>query len=121
MYKVEDIKKECEKHKGVTIDFPFDDVTMVFRVGEKMFALCNIADEELRVNLKCNPELVPILREDYKGVIPGYHMNKKHWNTVYINSDVEWEKVKEMIAHSYTLVFNSLTKKLQKRITDSLK
>ncbi|HIP46559.1 MAG TPA: MmcQ/YjbR family DNA-binding protein [Campylobacterales bacterium] len=97
--------------QGVTFDYPFDEKTRVYRVSEKMFALTE-DKSPLRVNLKCDPIYALELRSLYKGIIAGYHMNKKHWNTVTIeDSDVDEELVKELIEHSYKLVFSKLTKK----------
>lgn len=106
-----EIKSYCLSKNGVKINFPFDETTLTFTVGEKIFLLTDIGAKELRLNLKCNPELSLFLRDEFKGIIPGYHMNKKHWNTVYLNSDVPGEKIYELIDHSYILVFNGLTKK----------
>ena len=97
--------------EGATFDYPFDEKTRVYRVGEKMFALTS-EESPLRVNLKCDPIYALELRSLYEGIIPGYHMNKKHWNTVTVeNSDVDDETVRELIDHSYELVYKSLTKK----------
>jgi len=97
--------------KGVTFDYPFDDKVRVYRIGEKMFALAS-EDRPISVNLKCDPIYALELRSLYKGIIAGYHMNKKHWNTVTVeDSDVDEETVKELIDHSYDLVYDKLTKK----------
>lgn len=108
---LEDIKKYCLEKLGTSINFPFDEKTMTFILGGKMFLLTDISTKELRINLKCNPDLAIFLRENYKSIIPGYHMNKKHWNTIYLNKEVPDEKIYELIDHSYNLVFESLTKK----------
>ena len=76
----------------------------------KIFCLTNL-EPPISINLKCNPEKAQELREKYEGVIPGYHMNKRHWNTVYLNSNIEGEKIFEWIDHSYELVAGGLTKK----------
>jgi predicted DNA-binding protein (MmcQ/YjbR family) len=103
--------------KGVTFDYPFDEKVRVYRIGEKMFAL-TLEDIPLSVNLKCDPLYALELRSLYKGIIAGYHMNKKHWNTVTVeDSDVDDETVKELIDHSYDLVYGKLTKK-QKSLLD---
>jgi len=97
--------------QGATFDYPFDEKTRVYRVGEKIFALTS-EESPIRVNLKCDPIYALELRSLYEGIISGYHMNKKHWNTVTIeDSDVDDETVRELIDHSYELVYNSLTKK----------
>ena len=97
--------------EGSTFDYPFDERVRVYRMAEKMFALT--ADEiPLEVNLKCDPIYALELRSLYEGVRAGYHMNKKHWNTVTLtDSDVDDETVRELIDHSYELVFSKLTKK----------
>jgi predicted DNA-binding protein (MmcQ/YjbR family) len=109
----------CLAKKGVTEHFPFDEDTLVFKVGGKMFALSSLSQWEKgepSVNLKCDPEKALELRAQYDGINPGYHMSKVHWNTVTVNSDVETKLLKELIDHSYDLVFKSLTKKLQSEI-----
>ena len=105
--------------KGVTFDYPFDEKVRVYRIGEKMFALTS-EDRPISVNLKCDPIYALELRSLYKGIIAGYHMNKKHWNTVTVeDSDVDDETVKELIDHSYDLVYDKLTKK-QKASLDEI-
>jgi len=99
------------KKQGVTFDYPFDEKVRVYRIAEKMFALTS-EDTPISVNLKCDPIYALELRSIYEGVIAGYHMNKKHWNTVTVkDSDIDDETAKELIDHSYELVYNSLTKK----------
>ncbi len=96
---------------GAGFDYPFDEKTRVYRIGEKMFALTS-KESPLCVNLKCDPIYALELRSLYEGIVAGYHMNKKHWNTVTVeNSDVDGETVRELIDHSYELVYKSLTKK----------
>lgn len=110
----------CLAKKGVTEHFPFDEDTLVFKVGGKMFALSSLSQwekGEASVNLKCDPERALELRAMYDGINAGYHMSKVHWNTVIVNSDVEPKLLKELIDHSYELVLKSLTKKLQSEIT----
>ncbi len=99
----------CLEKKGVSEGFPFGENTLVFKVGGKMFALCGIEPFE-KVNLKCDPEECIRLREEFNGVVEGYHMNKTHWNTVSVSDDVPSNLFKEMIDNSYRLVLNSLTK-----------
>ena len=97
--------------QGTTYDYPFDEEVRVYRIEKKIFALTS-EKKPLRVNLKCDPIYALELRSIYEGVIAGYHMNKKHWNTVTVEkSDVDEETVKELIDHSYELVYKSLTKK----------
>lgn len=96
--------------KGATFDYPFDEVVRVYRVANKMFALM-IDEENLSINLKCDPLYAIELRSIYEGIKAGYHMNKKHWNTVSVGSDVDDELLKELIDHSYELVYNKLPKR----------
>jgi predicted DNA-binding protein (MmcQ/YjbR family) len=97
--------------QGVTFDYPFDEKVRVYRIAEKMFALTS-EDRPVSVNLKCDPIYALELRSLYEGIIAGYHMNKKHWNTVTVeDSDVDDETVEELIDHSYDLVYEKLTKK----------
>ncbi len=106
----------CLSKKGVTEHFPFDEDALVFKVGGKIFALTSLKKWENgnpTLNLKCNPERAEDLRNQYNGIQPGFHMNKKHWNTIAINRDVSNSLVTELIDHSYELVFKSLTIKSQ--------
>jgi len=112
----------CLSKKGVTEHFPFDEDTLVFKVGGKMFCLTSLKKWEQgdhSVNLKCDPDYAQELRGQYDEVQPAYHMSKVHWNTVAINSEVSDKLVKEWIDDSYELVFKSLTKKMQNEILDS--
>lgn len=111
-----DIKKYCKTKKGVTETFPFDDTTLVMKVGSKMFLLTDINSSVLKVSLKCDPFMSIDLRRDYKAVEAGYHLNKKHWNTVTVGEDLDDEKVKFLIDISYDLVFKGLTKKEKESI-----
>ena len=111
----------CLSKKGVTEHFPFDEETLVFKVGGKMFCLTSLKEWEKgtpSLNLKCNPERAEELRAEYEAIIPGWHMSKIHWNTVAFNSDVSDKMMCELINHSYELVYNSLTKKIQKEIDE---
>jgi len=94
--------------------FPFGPEVMVFRVGGKIFALMAWEDSPFFINLKCDPERAEELREDHEGITPGYHMNKKHWNSVVVGGSVSLELMHELIDHSYDLVVASLTKKARK-------
>lgn len=112
----------CLAKKGVEETFPFDKDTLVFKVGGKMFALSSLSEWENGrpgVNLKCDPERSEELRAGHDDINPGFHMSKTHWNTVRINGDVPNALLKELIDHSYDLVFKSLTKKMQKEILES--
>ena len=106
---IEEYREYCLSKPGVTEGFPFGPDTLVLRVGGKIFTIAGIENFE-RVNLKCDPERAIELREEYTGIIPGYHMNKQHWNTVYTNGSVPQKLVRELIDHSYDLVLKSLPK-----------
>lgn len=117
---IECLREYCLKKKGVTEGFPFDEVTLVFKVGGKMFLLTSL-DKELSINIKCDPEKAIELREKYNCVLPGYHMNKKHWNTVTIDSSVADVLIFGWIDHSYDLVLKSLGKKVIEKILNGEK
>lgn len=112
---IEEYRSFCLKMKGVAEDLPFDENTLVFKVGGKMFCAFGLNSFD-RINLKCEPEKALELREEYNGIKPGYHMNKKHWNSIYPDSDVPWSLIQELTNHSYELVFNSLTRKAKSEI-----
>tara|TARA_R110002072_G_scaffold29690_1_gene93533 strand:+ start:1196 stop:1564 length:369 start_codon:yes stop_codon:yes gene_type:complete len=117
---IEQLRDYCIAKKGVTEHFPFDEVTLVFKVMDKMFALSSLEKWEKgeeTINLKCDPEKAIALREEFEGINSGWHMNKRLWNTVTINTgDVSDDLVRELINHSYDLVVKGLTKKLQKEL-----
>ena len=102
----------CNSLEYAEESFPFDQKTIVFKKKDKIFALANIEDF-LFINMKCDPLKAVELREQYRGIRPGYHMNKKHWNTVDINKDVPDQLILKMIDDSYALVVKSLPKKIQ--------
>ncbi len=111
----EDFREYCLRKPFVSEGFPFDQSTLVFKVGGKIFLLTNI-DLFESVNLKCDPDKSIELRERYQAIIPGYHMNKKHWNTVLLNSDVDQKLFIKLIDESYQLVFDSLSKKTRNEL-----
>ncbi len=115
---IQDFREYCLSKKGVNEDFPFDNVTLVFKVMGKMFALTDVDSFE-SINLKCDPEKAVELREMYPAVIPGFHMNKKHWNTIINDGSVAQAIVYSLIDHSYDLVCSGLSK-AQKRVLKSL-
>jgi predicted DNA-binding protein (MmcQ/YjbR family) len=102
----------CLSLPHVSEEFPFDRNTLVFKVGGKIFALLDVENFEA-VNLKCDPEKAIELREVYNAISGGYHMNKKHWNTVKLLDDVDDKLLLELTQNSYQLVFNGLTKKIK--------
>lgn len=116
---IDELREFCIQKKGVTENFPFDEVTLVFKVMGKMFALVSLSSwdkGEQNVNLKCNPDWAQELRSKYESINPGWHMNKKHWNTLTLNTDVSEAFAFELITHSYDLVIKGLTKKLREEL-----
>ncbi len=107
---IEDFRNYCLSKKGVEETFPFDEVTLVFKVMGKMFALTGLEREEFQVNLKCDPDKAEELREEYEDIQPGYHMNKRHWNTVYFENGLDDDFLIDLIDHSYDLVVSKLKK-----------
>ena len=112
---IEKYRNFCLSLKFATEDFPFDEETLVFKILDKMFALTNIDNLE-SVNLKCEPEQALILREKYSAVLPGYHMNKKHWNTIKIDGTIPDKLIEEWTLNSYNLVVSKLSKKEQAKL-----
>jgi predicted DNA-binding protein (MmcQ/YjbR family) len=112
---IEDFRNYCIAKPGVTESFPFDASTLVFKVMNKMFALADVDHFEY-INLKCLPERAIELRELYPEIQPGYHMSKKHWNSVYVNGHLTQKMIKELIDHSYDLVVASLPGRLKKEL-----
>ncbi len=109
---IEQFREYCISKKGVTEEFPFNETTLVFKVMGKMFALAGIENFNA-INLKCEPEKALELRASYPAITPGYHMSKKHWNTVIIDGSLSIEFITELIDESYNLVAATLTKKLK--------
>ncbi|GIV31160.1 MAG: hypothetical protein KatS3mg029_0511 [Saprospiraceae bacterium] len=111
---IESFRTYCLSKPGVEECFPFDESTLVFKVGGKMFALTGLDGEEFTVNLKCDPEKAIELRERWPHAVrPGWHMNKKHWNTVHFEADLGEALLRELIDHSYDLVVATLPKKVR--------
>lgn len=104
---IEDFRTYCLNKKGVEESFPFDETTLVFKVMGKIFALTDL-EGEFSINLKCKPEIALELREHYPSVVPGYHMNKNHWNTVYVDGSIDDHLIYSWINDSYNLIVNSL-------------
>ena len=109
----------CLSHIGATKEYPFDDTTAVYKVGNKIYALVDEESNPPRINLKCDPYYARELREMYENVIAGYHMNKKHWNTVICDDDIDESMLFGWIDDSYDLVFSSLSKKMQTFVRNS--
>lgn len=111
---IESFRKNCLQRAGVEETLPFGPDTLVYKVMGKAFALTGLDSEVFRVNLKCDPEKAIELRDSYPGqIIPGWHMNKKHWNTVFFEDGLPEKLLRELIDHSYQLVVEGLPGKLQ--------
>lgn len=104
---IEEIRAFCLSKKGTEESFPFDDTTLVIKVGGKIFILISL-EGDFSMNLKCDPIRAIELREEHPAISPGYHMNKKHWNTIFLDGSIPKKLLFEMIDHSYELVFQSL-------------
>lgn len=100
--------KEVEEYilsmPNARLDYPFGKDVAVYKVGDKMFALITEGKDPVQLSLKCDPNLAIVLREKYDEVMPGYHLNKKHWNTLVLSGQLPWEEVQGLIVHSYNLV-----------------
>ncbi len=112
---IEEYRNFCLSFRAVTEEFPFDENTLVFKVMGKMFALCDVEEFE-SINLKCDPVLAIELRERFPEVKPGYHMNKKHWNTISMKSNLPDHLIKEWTRNSYDLVVAKLPKKDREKL-----
>ena len=107
----------CSAKPGTVEDYPFGDQVAVFKVAGKMFALVPLGDTPGSISLKCDPEFATSLRNSYTGVTPGYHLNKRHWNTLTLDGSVPDEEVLELIDHSYDLVVARLTRAQRNQLT----
>ncbi len=112
---IEDFRNYCLSFKGTTEELPFDEKTLVFKVLGKIFVLTNI-DLFENINIKCDPEIAIELREQYEEVLPGYHMNKKHWNTVKVNTSISDDLIYKWVEDSYRLVVKNMTKKMKSQL-----
>jgi predicted DNA-binding protein (MmcQ/YjbR family) len=99
-----ELREYCLSLSGAEETFPFGPETSVFKVGGKMFALSRLGAESLRVSVKCEPELADALRSAHEAVIPGYHLNKRHWNTVIVDGSLPDDAIRDMIEDSYDLI-----------------
>jgi len=106
----DELRERCLALPGSTEEFPFGDEVSVFKVGGKMFAVSHLDAEPLQLSVKCEPELGERLRADYEAIAPGYHLNKRHWNTITIDGSLPDQMVADMLADSYYLVVASLPK-----------
>ncbi len=111
---IEMLRDYCLAFDNVSEEFPFGNDTLVFKVSGKIFLLAGLDNMPLQFNVKCNPEHAIELREQYESILPGYHMNKKHWNTVILDSSIPLDLAKQMIRDSYDLVHASLPKSKRK-------
>ena len=107
---IETLREYCLSKPGAEETLPFGPDTLVFKVNGKMFLLTSLDEEPLQFNVKCDPDKAIELREEYSCVLPGYHMNKKHWNTIVVDGSVSTKQLKEWIDDSYTLVSDSKKK-----------
>jgi predicted DNA-binding protein (MmcQ/YjbR family) len=106
----DELRERCLALPGSAEEFPFGDEVSVFKVGGKMFAVSHLDAEPLQLSVKCEPELAEQLRADYEAIAPGYHLNKRHWNTITIDGSLPDQMVADMLADSYYLVVASLPK-----------
>jgi predicted DNA-binding protein (MmcQ/YjbR family) len=114
---LKEYQKLCRTFSGVTEEFPFDDITLVYKVRGKIFTLTNFESFET-ISIKCEPDDALAMRQMYKSVFPGYHLNKKHWNSITMDGEVSDEILNKMIKDSYDLVVNGLPKKIQKELSE---
>jgi len=108
---IESLREYCLSKSNVDEGLPFGPDVLVYKVGGKIFLLLSLNDEPLQFNVKCDPEVAIELREEYSCVLPGYHMNKKHWNTIVVDGSVSSKLLKEWIDHSYDLVTKKKSRK----------
>jgi predicted DNA-binding protein (MmcQ/YjbR family) len=109
----DDAHAACVRKPGAVETYPFGPDTAVYKVGGKMFALMPRSSDPPRLSLKCDPEWAEVLRKAYTAVEPGYHLNKKHWNTITLDGSVSDDELDELIEHSYSLVVESLPQRVR--------
>jgi predicted DNA-binding protein (MmcQ/YjbR family) len=112
-----ELRAYCLSKRAAIEDFPFGEEVAVFKVGGKVFALLPVSGP-ISISLKCDPTLAVVLRETYAAVTPGYHLNKKHWNTVEVDGSIPEDEIEEMIDHSYEQVMKGLTKKEREKLIE---
>lgn len=110
---IEEAREYCLTFRNATESFPFDDVSLVFKVENKMFALLPLDVAEPKITLKCSPEYTEELRERYQAVEPAFHFNKKYWNSIYLERDMQDEEIRQWIRHSFREVIAGLPKKIR--------
>src|SRR5688500_16901184 len=108
-----ELRRSCLHHVGAIEDFPFGSETSVFKVAGKIFALSALERAPLEVSVKCEPELALALRDSYRAVRPGYHLNKRHWNTIMVDGSLSDQLVRDMVEDSYDLVVSALPKRVR--------
>lgn len=113
---IEQLQEYCLSKPGTEETLPFGPDTLVYKVGGKVYLLTGLDGEKLQFNVKCDPEKAVELREEYNCVLPGYHMNKKHWNTIVVDGSVPTRLLKEWIDHSYELIVEGLPKKTREQL-----
>ena len=122
MISLDSVRKYCLHKAGkITEEFPFDEETLVFKVNGKSFLLTNINEVPVSMNLKCEPERAILLREKYEAIRPGYHMNKKYWNTVDVDGSIPEKLIYELIDHSYDEVVKKFSQKMRAKLSASKK
>ena len=112
----DELRDHCLSFRGSEETFPFSAGTSVFKVAGKMFALSRLDDEDLRISLKCEPALAEQLRQAHSAVTPGYHLNKRHWNTVIVDGSLSHEMVFDMVEDSYDLIVSRLSRARQRAL-----
>ncbi|URN96327.1 MAG: MmcQ/YjbR family DNA-binding protein [Candidatus Pristimantibacillus lignocellulolyticus] len=113
----EQLKLMCQAHPGVTYDYQMEWQADRFFIGGKMYAMIGTDAKDISIiTMKCDPERAETLRETVEGIVPGYYMNKTHWNSIYFDANVSSEMMESLIKHAYELVFNKLTKKQKQEI-----
>ncbi len=113
---MEELREHCLRKPGAEECFPFGEETLVFKVGGKVFLIASLTEGN-QFNVKCDPERAVELRERHEEVQAGYHMNKRHWNTVRMDGALKAKEIREMIDHSYAIVVDALPKKLREKLT----
>ena len=116
-YLADDARTALLAKNAVTEETPFGPDVLVYKVGGKMFATLGFENEVGRMNLKCEPDRAIKLREEHESIIPGYHMNKKHWNTLVLDGSLSASLVEDLITHSYDLVISGMTKKQREALS----